>query len=119
MENIQDINSKIIIQTLQNDGKTPDIYEDECKKTKKTYDIKKYHKEYKQNNLIWKEYLSNYVDKNKDKLNEKKRNDRKNKNELFNLIKKCLEEKTIIFINDKDLSYASDLILYKINKISV
>jgi len=32
-----------------------------------------------------------YVDKNKDKLNEKKRIDRRLKNDMFDVIKKCID----------------------------
>ena len=85
------------------------------KKVKKTQDIKTYHKEYKQNNVNWKEYLSLYVEKNKDKLNEKKRIDRKVKNELFNLMKISIENNSVFFKNEEDMKIAKSLVFFKEN----
>lgn len=85
------------------------------KKVKKTEDIKTYHKEYKQNNENWKEYLSAYVEKNKDKLNERKRIDRKVKNDLFTLIKILVENNMISFKNDEDFKTVKSLVFFKNN----
>ena len=85
------------------------------KKQKKTENIKDYHKEYKKNSN-WKEYISAYVDKNKDKLNEKKRIDRRVKNEMYDLIKNCIENKSIQFTNEEDLITALNLLNYKNTK---
>jgi hypothetical protein len=81
----------------------------QVKKQKKTENIKDYHKEYKKNSN-WKEYLSTYVDKNKDKLNEKKRIDRRVKNDMFELVKNCIENKSIHFTNEEDFVKALELI---------
>lgn len=85
------------------------------KKVKKTEDIKTYHKEYKKNNEGWKEYLSAYVEKNKDKLNERKRIDRKVKNDLFTLIKTLVENNMISFKNDEDFKTVKSLVFFKNN----
>lgn len=87
----------------------------QVKKQKKTENIKDYHKEYKKNSN-WKEYLSTYVDKNKDKLNEKKRIDRRVKNEMFDLVKNCIENKSIQFTNEEDFIKALELINSKNTK---
>ena len=85
------------------------------KKKKKTENIKDYHKEYKKNSN-WKEYLSMYVDKNKDKLNEKKRIDRRVKNDMFDLVKKCIDNKSIHFTNEEDMITVINLLNFKNSK---
>lgn len=72
------------------------------KNDKKTKDLKEYHKEYHKSEK-WKEYLSSYVNENKDLLNKKKREDRFIKKEILNIIKNCILQNTILFKNEDDL----------------
>lgn len=63
---------------------------------KKTEDLKEYHKIYKKSEK-WQNYLNEYVEKNKDILNAKKREDRKIKKDVFILVKNCIFERKIKF----------------------
>ena len=86
------------------------------KKQKKTENLQEYHKEYKKNSN-WKEYISVYVDKNRDKLNEKKRIDRKVKNDMFDLVKKCIDNKSIHFTKEEDIITVINLLNLKNSKL--
>jgi hypothetical protein len=71
-------------------------------KRKKTKDLKEYYKNYHKSDK-WKEYLSTYVSEHKDILNKKKRDDRKNKKEIQTIIKNCILQNTIYFVNIEEL----------------
>jgi len=87
------------------------------KKQKKTENLQEYHKEYKKKSN-WKEYISVYVDKNRDILNEKKRIDRKVKNDIFELIKKCIDNNSIHFTDENDLISAINILNLKKSKLN-
>jgi hypothetical protein len=63
---------------------------------KKTEDLKEYHKNYKKSEK-WQNYLNEYVEKNKDILNAKKREDRKIKKDVYILLKNCIFERKVKF----------------------
>jgi hypothetical protein len=89
--------NNFISENVSNDNDIKDKF-NFIKNIKKTENIKEYHKNYKKGDN-WKNYFNDYVEKNKDVLNAKKREDRKIKKDLYDFFIKILNEKLIKFTN--------------------
>ena len=88
--------------------------EEKPKKTRnrkkvKCEDLKEYQKSYHKSEK-WQSYYKSYVESNKIKLNEKRKQERKNQKEILTLLKKCISENSLHCDSHADLDRLKELL---------
>ena len=88
--------------------------EEKPKKTRnrkkvKCEDLKEYQKSYHKSEK-WQSYYKSYVESNKLKLNEKRKQERKNQKEVLTLLKKCISENSLHCDSHADLDRLKELL---------